>query len=461
MGVYHSRFSDDERVELWQAVREKKISFVVGVRSSIFLPFADLGLVIIDEEHETSYKQFEKSPLYHGRDLALVLAHFHQSKALLGSATPSVESYHLAQNGQYGMVKLLKRFGDAALPEIKLVDLKTARSEKAMKGFFSNELLTAVGSALAQKEQVILFQNRRGYSPYMQCGDCSWVPKCVNCSVSLTYHQRETKLKCHYCGHFASIPDTCSACGSDSVHIIGYGTERIEDELKIHFPEAGISRMDKDTTSGKNDFERIIEDFENHESDILVGTQMITKGLDFAKVNLVGVFDIDRMLNFPDFRAEERVFQLLMQVSGRAGRKSGKGLVLIQTTNPEQKVFEFLTANSYEKFFEREIEQRNQHFFPPFSRIIKITVKAEEFSLCDTFAHEIAKALKKNYTILGPESGLVERIRNNYIQNILIKLPRAKFDLKNAKNHILSIVNHYRKLPDAKKIHIVLDADPV
>lgn len=461
MGVYHSRFSDDERVELWQAVRERKISFVIGVRSAIFLPFSDLGLVIIDEEHETAYKQFEKTPLYHGRDLALVLANFHKAKALLGSATPSVESYFLAQSGHYGLVKLHKRFGDAALPEIRLTDLRAARREKSMKGFFSSELLAAVSTALTKKEQVILFQNRRGYSPYMQCNDCSWVPKCVNCSVSLTYHQREISLKCHYCGHYQHVPDSCGACGSENVHVVGYGTERIEDELKIHFPDARISRMDKDTTSGKNDFERIIEDFENHENDILVGTQMITKGLDFAKVNLVGVFDIDRMLNFPDFRAEERVFQLLMQVSGRAGRKSGNGLVLIQTTNPEQKVFEFLVQNSYEAFYEREIGHRNQHFYPPFSRIIKISVKAEDFNLCDRIAHDIVRALKKNFTVLGPETGLVERIRNKFIQNILIKLPRAKFDLKSAKTQILQTINHFRKLPDAKKVQIVVDVDPI
>jgi primosomal protein N' (replication factor Y) len=279
--------------------------------------------------------------------------------------------------------------------------------------------------------------------------------------VSLTYHQRETSLKCHYCGHHQNVPDACAACGSEHVHVMGYGTERIEDELKIHFPEARISRMDKDTTSGKNDFERIIEEFENHENDILVGTQMITKGLDFAKVNLVGVFDIDRMMNFPDFRAEERVFQLLMQVSGRAGRKSGHGLVIIQTTNTEQKVFQFLTENNYEAFFEREITQRNQHFFPPFSRIIKITVKSEDYNLCDRIAHEIARALKKNFNVLGPETGLVERIRNKFIQNLLIKLPRAKFDLKNAKNQIAHTINHFRKLPDAKKAQIVIDVDPV
>jgi primosomal protein N' (replication factor Y) len=323
MGIYHSKFSDNERVEVWKGVVSGQYQFVVGVRSSVFLPFDNLGLIIVDEEHETSYKQHDPAPRYHARDVAIMLAHWQQAKVLLGSATPSLETYYQAKQGRYGLVELFKRFGDATLPNILLIDTKVEKRQKTMKNEFSSALLHALEMNMARKEQSILFQNRRGYSPYMQCEDCDWTAECPNCAVSLTYHQRDAELRCHYCGHKEEVPRLCPTCGSTKVRTIGFGTEKLEDQLQIIFPSSKIVRMDLDTTRAKNAYQQIIQEFEVGDVDVLVGTQMITKGLDFDNVSLVGIFDADRLIHFPDFRATERSFQMMTQVSGRAGRRAG------------------------------------------------------------------------------------------------------------------------------------------
>ncbi len=332
MGVYHSRFSDNERVEVWQGVLSGRFSLVVGVRSSVLLPFDNLGLVIVDEEHESSYKQFDPAPRYHARDVALVLAQMHHAKTLLGSATPSVESYHYAQQGKYGLVNLSERFGKVALPEFELIDTAKARLKKQMNGIFSEHLLGAIQQTLSNEKQVIIFQNRRGYAPYSQCDTCGHIPQCPNCSVSLTYHMHYHQLRCHYCGHREKLPDVCTQCNSTDQELKGFGTEQLEEEIKKIFPNARVQRMDLDTTRRKYSYQQIIDQFEHQNIDILVGTQMVTKGLDFDHVDLVAVLDIDRIIHFPDFRSYERAYQLITQVAGRAGRKSGEGKVLDQTT---------------------------------------------------------------------------------------------------------------------------------
>ena len=348
MGIYHSKFSDNERVEVWKGVVSGQYQFVVGVRSSVFLPFDNLGLIIVDEEHETSYKQHDPAPRYHARDVAMMLAHWQQAKVLLGSATPSLETYYQAKQGRYGLVELFKRFGDATLPNILLVDTRVEKRQKTMKNEFSSALLNALEMNMARNEQTILFQNRRGYSPYMQCEDCDWTAECTNCAVSLTYHQRDAELRCHYCGHKEEVPRLCPTCGSTKVRTIGFGTEKLEDQLQIIFPASKILRMDLDTTRAKNAYQQIIQEFEGGEVDVLVGTQMITKGLDFDNVSLVGIFDADRLIHFPDFRATERSFQMLTQVSGRAGRRAGRqGTVLIQTNNPQQTILQKIIENDY------------------------------------------------------------------------------------------------------------------
>ncbi|HEX9956302.1 MAG TPA: primosomal protein N', partial [Fibrella sp.] len=335
MGIYHSKFSDNERVEVWKGVVSGQFQFVIGVRSAVFLPFDNLGLIIVDEEHETSYKQHDPAPRYHARDVAMMMAHWQQAKVLLGSATPSIETYYKAKEGHYGLVELFQRYGNANLPFISLINIKQERKQKTMKNEFSSALYNALADNLERGEQSILFQNRRGYSPYLQCEDCEWTSQCLNCAVSLTYHQRAAELRCHYCGHKEEVPKLCPTCGSTKVRTVGYGTEKLEDQLQILFPAARIQRMDLDTTRAKNAYQQIISEFESGNVDILVGTQMITKGLDFDNVSLVGIFDADRIIRFPEFRATERAFQMMTQVSGRAGRRADRqGRVLIQTSDP-------------------------------------------------------------------------------------------------------------------------------
>ena len=463
MGIYHSKFSDNERVEVWKGVVSGQYQFVVGVRSSVFLPFDNLGLIIVDEEHETSYKQHDPAPRYHARDVAMMLAHWQQAKVLLGSATPSLESYYQAKQGRYGLVELFKRFGDATLPNILLVNTKVEKRQKTMKAEFSSVLLTALEMNMARKEQTILFQNRRGYSPYMQCEDCDWTAECDNCAVSLTYHQRDAELRCHYCGHKEEVPRICPTCGSTKVRTIGFGTEKLEDQLQIMFPKSKILRMDLDTTRAKNAYQQIIQEFEGGEVDVLVGTQMITKGLDFDNVSLVGIFDADRLIHFPDFRATERSFQMLTQVSGRAGRRAGRqGTVLIQTNDPQQSILQKIIENDYKGLFEEEIRERQNFNYPPFSRLIKLTVrhtdKAMSQQAADRLAAELTDALGSS-RVLGPEQPLVERIRNLFLFDILIKIERDKVNVKAVKTYIQDRINDILTDKSLKQVSIVIDVD--
>ncbi|MGF1534423.1 MAG: primosomal protein N' [Bernardetiaceae bacterium] len=462
MGVYHSSFSDNERVEVWRSVAEGQVSFVAGVRSAIFLPFKNLGLIIVDEEHDASYKQYDPSPRYNARDLSLVLGQLQGTKVVLGSATPAVESYFLSQEGVYGLVELKQRFGDFPLPAIVPVDLRTAKAE--MKAEFSGPLIREIEEALQKNEQVILFQNRRGYAPFLTCESCGWIPKCPNCAVSLTYHLHSKEIRCHYCGHHQASPPACAACGSTKIRSMRFGTEKLEDDLQLIFPQARVARMDRDTTRTRTAYERLIRAFEQHEIDILVGTQMVSKGLDFERVNLVGVFDADRMLHFPDFRAFERTFQLITQVSGRAGRHSHQGKVLIQTYQPEQDIFQKIKSYNYFAFYQQEIRERELHFYPPFSRLIKITTKHEEQARSRAAAQALAQVLLPQLTrsrLLGPEAPLIERIRNRYLFDILIKLERKGGSLKATKTFINDCVQWLGEQKDFRQVQVVIDVDCV
>ncbi|QHV94600.1 replication restart helicase PriA [Spirosoma endbachense] len=463
MGIYHSKFSDNERVEVWKGVVSGQYQFVVGVRSAVFLPFDNLGLIIVDEEHETSYKQHDPAPRYHARDVAIMLAHWQQAKVLLGSATPSLETYYQARQGRYGLVELFQRFGEATLPNIVLVDTRQEKKQKTMKNEFSSALLYALEMNIERKEQSILFQNRRGYSPYMQCEDCDWTAECPNCAVSLTYHQRDAELRCHYCGHKEEVPRVCPTCGSTKVRTIGFGTEKLEDQLQIYFPGSRILRMDLDTTRAKNAYQQIIQEFEGGQVDMLVGTQMITKGLDFDNVSLVGIFDADRLIRFPDFRATERAFQMLTQVSGRAGRRAGRqGTVLIQTGNPQQTILQKIIENDYKGLYDEEIQERQDFNYPPFSRLIKLTVRHPDRAISQQAAERLAAELTDalgSSRVLGPEEPLVERIRNQFLFDILIKLERDKVNVKAVKTYIQDRINDILTDKGLRQVSVVADVD--
>jgi primosomal protein N' (replication factor Y) (superfamily II helicase) len=464
MGVYHSRFSDNERVEVWNGVLTGRFKFVVGVRSSIFLPYDNLGLIIVDEEHDTSYKQQEPAPRYHARDAALMMAHQHHAKIILGSATPSVESYHLAQTGKYGFVELHKRYGDAQLPEVALANMYEERKQKSNKGEFSRVLLTSIEESLTNKEQVIIFQNRRGYSPILACEDCNWIPRCINCSVSLTYHQYKHALICHYCGYREPVPTSCPSCSSTRLRTPGYGTEKLEEELKLHFPEAHIQRMDLDTTRTKTGYETIIEQFEKGDTDILVGTQMVTKGLDFDHVSLVGVFNADRMMHFPDFRSYERAFQLITQVSGRAGRREKPGKVVIQTASVDHPVLQYVLHHKLTEFYQHELKDRKEHGYPPFSRLIEITVKHSDKKIAREAAETLSEQLIKHVPgikVLGPGEPMISKIRNQYLMTMLLKIPRDSGNLKAIKQKVNAIYHHLLAGKNYRLVRVIPDVDPM
>lgn len=464
MGVYHSRFTENERVEVWQGLLSERFSFVVGVRSSVFLPFTNLGLIIIDEEHEASYKQYDPAPRYHARDTALVLARMHHAKSLLGSATPAIESYYNTEQGKWGLVKLEKRFGEASLPEILLVDLKRERKFKTLRNEFSEVLLTELATIIEKKEQSILFQNRRGYSPLLMCEECSYVPKCSNCAVSLTYHLYSNELRCHYCGHSEDAPAICPQCSSAKIRSLGFGTEKIEDSLSLFLPDVNIARMDLDTTRKKNSYQDIIERFENREIDVLIGTQMVTKGLDFDRVSLVGVLDADKMLHFSDFRSYERTFQMLTQVSGRAGRKDIKGKVIIQTSEPEHPLFRKIIEGNYPGFYRDELHERRKYHYPPFYRLIKLTVREPNKTTAEEAAYILADQLHKTLgqiKILGPETPVINKIRNYFINEIYIKLERDKVNSKVVKELILKEVKGILSMQKFKNVLIAPDVDPI
>lgn len=461
LGVYHSKFSDNERVEIYRGLKNGDYQIILGVRSSIFLPFEDLGLVIIDEEHDASYKQTDPAPRYHGRDAALYLAHLHDAKVLLGTATPSLETYHLAQEGKYGLIKLTERHGASILPEILL-----APSPFINNGvnYFSETFTLMMNHVLEHKEQAIVFQNRRGYSPYMQCKDCDHIPMCINCNVSLTLHKNINELKCHYCGHHQLIPTNCSECGSRKIYTVGMGTEKLEDDIQLNFSSAKIARLDADTTRTKNKLEEIFEEFKARRTDILIGTQMVTKGLDFDNVTFVSVFDIDRMLFFPDFRASERVVQLLTQISGRAGRAKKRGHVLIQTNNPKHELIQLVIDQDFDAFYNKEIGYRRQFLYPPFCRLIKIIIKNEDKAIVERTSLYLGRILKQKFgdkAIVGPEEPIINRIRGKFLEQIYFKLPKNSKYIQDVKLYLLEIVDHTLTKPDYKNSQIILDVDPV
>lgn len=464
MGVYHSKFSDNERVEVWNGVLNGKFKFVVGVRSSVFLPFDNLGLIIIDEEHDPSYKQQEPSPRYHARDVALMMAHQHHAKVLLGTATPSCESYFQAKMEKISIVTLRDRFGEAKIPQIVFADLSKERRQKTNKGEFSSLLLKEIKDTIDAKDQVILFQNRRGHSPLVQCEDCGWVPTCINCAVSLTYHQYRHALICHYCGYREELPQQCPVCTSRRILTLGYGTEKMEEELKLYFPEATVGRMDLDTTRTRSGYESLIEDFEKGDTNILVGTQMVTKGLDFDRVQLVGVFDADRMMHFPDFRSYERAFQLILQVSGRAGRRERQGKVVIQTSNTQHPLFGFIIDHNTTGFLDEQLHDREVFAYPPFARLIEITLKHVDRtvaeSAADWFANQTHQAIK-GVRILGPAKGIVSKIRNEYLFKIMMKIPRNQGKLSNIKDALLNIEQQLGLEKKFRNVNVVFDVDPV
>ncbi len=462
ISVYHSKFSMSERVEVWKNVLENKpkAQLIIGARSSLFLPFQELALIIIDEEHEPSFKQYNPSPRYHARDGGIVLGQLHKAKILMGSATPSLESYHNATNDKFGFVTLKKRFGDVLVPDIELVDIKEKHFKKKMTGHFSDTLLEKMREVLMDKEQIILFQNRRGFSPVVECTTCGVAPQCPNCDVSLTYHQQKNQLRCHYCGYHMAMMERCIACGSETLDTKGFGTEQIETELKTLFPEQKIARMDQDTTRGKHAYSKIIEALENEEIDILVGTQMLAKGLDFRNISLVGVMNADNLFNFPDFRAHERSFQLLLQVAGRAGRTKKQGKVLIQTYNPYHPILKQVCENDFEGMFKSELEERYKFKYPPFFRTIKITFKDSNLAKMQQASTWFGQALemKLHENVLGPEPPPVSRIRNKFLSNILIKIPK-KQSLVKTKEYILEIQRSFNSLKEFSTVRVTVDVD--
>lgn len=464
LGVYHSKYSDNERVEIWNGVNNGEINLVAGVRSSIFLPFDNLSLIIVDEEHESSFKQYEPAPRYHARDAAIWLAHLHQANVIMGTATPSIDSYQNALEGKYELVELGQRFGDGKLPEFELANILTSRKSKRMKGDFTPELLEGIKSALDKKEQVIIFQNRRGYSPYLICNDCNHVPKCQSCDVSLTYHMHNNVLICHYCGHKETVPAICDACGSTAIRTVGFGTEKLEEDLKLLFPEAHIQRMDQDTTRSKYSYQHIIDRFERGETDILVGTQMLSKGLDFDKVSLVGVFDYDRIVHFPDFRSHERAFQLITQVSGRAGRKDDKGKVILQTGEPDEPLLYKIRTGNYKSFFQSEILERENFQYPPFYRLIKIILKHKEKNILQQASKQYASRLigeLGRQRVLGPQQPVISRIRNLYIEEIYIKIEKKKISINKVKELVYKLGLEVKQHKDHKMLRLYFDVDPV
>ena len=462
VSVYHSKYSISERVEVWNNVLENKpkAQIIIGARSSLFLPFSKLGLIIVDEEHEPSFKQYAPSPRYNGRDSAVVLAKLHDAKVLMGSATPSLESYYNAKNDRYGLIALKKRFGNVMMPAIELVDIKEKYRKKLMNGHFSDRLLEEINLSLKNNEQVILFQNRRGYSPVIECNTCGISPQCPNCDVSLTYHQYKNQLRCHYCGYNVPKMVSCIACGSETLDHKGFGTEQIELELKELFPDSRIARMDQDTTKRKHAHAKIIESLEHQEIDILVGTQMLAKGLDFRHVSLVGVMNADNLLNFPDFRAHERSFQLLQQVAGRAGRTKKRGKVIIQTYNPYHQILQQVSTNSFDEMYNQQMEDRYQFKYPPYYRMIKIVVKERSFQKMDKSSIWLAKALKIKLkeNVLGPETPSVGRIRNMFITNILIKIPKNQSLLK-TKEYVNSIMRNFNSIKEFSSVRVIIDVD--
>jgi primosomal protein N' (replication factor Y) len=465
VGVYHSKFNQNERVEIWNHVLHNdpnKYRIILGARSAVFLPFQDLGFIIVDEEHESSFKQYDPSPRYHARDAAIVLGSLHKAHVLLGTATPALETYYNAKQGKFGLVELNERYKGLQLPEIWCADLKRERKLKNMQSHFTPMILEEMQKALDQGEQVMLFQNRRGYTPLWSCEVCNWTPKCTNCDVSLTYHKHSNLLKCHYCSYTTAPIGSCPACGSNRLQMLGFGTEKIEDELSLMFPNKVVKRLDLDTTRSKHAYEEIIEEFEQRRIDILIGTQMITKGLDFDHVSMVGILDADMLLNRPDFRAYERSYQLMSQVAGRAGRKEKRGKVIIQTGNPDHWVIQLVQEHNYKEFYAQEVIERQQFFYPPFYKMIQLTLKHTNEQMVHAASIELADQLKEVFKerVLGPEFPIIKRIQNYYLKEIKLKIERSAPERK-VKEKMREMIDQFYAKPANKSVKMVIDVDPL
>ncbi len=464
-GVYHSRFNDQEKVEIWKRVADNDpdtgYRLIIGVRSALFLPFSSLGLIIVDEEHDGSYKQHDPAPRYHARDSAIVLAGIFRAKAILGSASPSIESYNNAVSGKYGLAELKERYGKIRLPVIILADTREAYRKKLMVSHFTPQLLQAIDEALGKGEQIILFQNRRGFSPYIECSECGWIPVCHQCAVNMTYHKSINRLLCHYCGYSTALPAHCGNCHSTSLKTRGFGTEKIEDEIKIVFPKVKVARMDQDTTRGKNSFNRLIKAFEERQLDILIGTQMISKGLDFENLTVVGILNADNMLNYPDFRAHERSFQLMEQVSGRAGRRQKQGKVIIQTSDPSNRIIRMMLRHDYLTMFRMQTEERKTFNYPPFCRMIRINIKHKNRETLNAFSEILGKDLRSFFgkRVLGPEFPLISRVQLWYIKTILIKIEKERSPAR-ARQFITGAIERLEKEKGATSLKMSVDVDP-
>jgi len=466
VGVYHSRFNEFERVEIWNMVLKhseedsQKYSLIIGARSALLLPYQNLGLIIVDEEHDASYKQQDPAPRYHARDAAIVLGKLHNAPVLLGTATPSLESYYNVKQGKFGLVELFQRHAESHLPEIWIENVPEARRQKKMEGHLSHFLIDNMAAALAQKEQIILFQNRRGYAVRMYCNACQMMPACIHCDVTLTYHKKSNLLKCHYCGYAIAAPTHCPHCQSMDIEMKGFGTEKIEETLAQLFPDAKVARMDLDTTRSKTAYQRIISDFEKQRTDILVGTQMVAKGLDFDRVSVVGILEADNLLTFPDFRAFERAFQVMAQVSGRAGRKELPGKVIIQTYQPWHPALKYVIGNNYGAMYENQIEERKKFRYPPVYRLIKITVKHNSLELVNNAAAELALALQKQFPkqVLGPEFPLIERLQSQYLKEIWVKFAKNP-SLEKKKEELQKLLTQFQTHSKYKQVRVVVNVD--
>ena len=460
--VYNSRYSNNERVEAYNKVlnNSNQPQLIIGLRSSVFLPYSNLGLIIIDEEHDASYKQFDPAPRFHARDTAVVLGTLHKANVLLGSATPSIESYSNALQGKYTLVELKKRYNNVQLPEIELVDLQVKYKKKLMQGHFSDRLIDEIKETLSQSKQVILFQNKRGYATFQSCNSCGTIPQCTQCDVSLTYHKHLKQLRCHYCGYQIAEPSSCRACGSHEISTKGLGTEQVELEFKSIFPEVKVVRMDQDTTRGKFGHEKIINLFDANQVQVLIGTQMVSKGLDFKNVGLVGVINADGLLFSPDYKAQEKTYQLISQVAGRAGRAEIRGKVLVQTFNPLHQIYQQLSIYDYLNMFKDQMNDRKQYKYPPFNKLIKLTVKHKDFNKVNESSEWLVKSLRNSFKdkVLGPEYPAVSRIRNQFNKNILIKIDKD-INLKSSKNVIKNIINTFNAIKQYSGVKVNINVD--
>jgi len=464
IGVFHSKYSDSERVELWKDVlsESNQYKLILGARSALFLPFTNLDLVIVDEEHETSFKQHDPAPRYNARDAAIVMARIHQARVILGTATPSLETYYNAKSGKFNLLNLKKRHKDIPLPDIVVANTKEAYRKKRIKGHFTPELLEAIDQALVNKEQIILFQNRRGYSPYLECDTCGHIPKCQNCDVSLTLHKYRNQLVCHYCGYAENAKAQCPSCHNNSLRTRGMGTEGLEDETGIIFPEARIARLDMDTARSRKGYAKILGDFEEGKTDILIGTQMVSKGLDFSNVKVVGIINADNMLHFPDFRSFERSFQLMTQVSGRAGRSKDQGLVVIQSFDPTHRIIQQVLQNNYQGLYESELRERREFGYPPFTRLIRLTFKHKNIDLVNRCSHVFTKELRARWTsrILGPQAPGISKVQQYHLRQVLIKSAKGK-EHKQIRAHIRDLISKMSQEKTFRSVIIQPDVDPV